>query len=122
MSTCFLMGSHVSPDAPSSLLAQPMELLLGRGKRRKAAPNQQSFEPLVTAPFVSVASRVVHVLRSIVTGRVASLRALFNRGGSRSQMVATFLAVLELIRAGRIEIDDQETLTVRRGRMKKQES
>lgn len=73
-------------------------------------------------PFVSVASRVVHVLRSIVTGRVASLRGLFNRGGSRSQTVATFLAVLELIRAGRIEIDDQETLTVRRGRMKKQES
>lgn len=106
----------------AALLAQAMELLLGRGKRRKAAPNQQSFEPLVTAPFVSVASRVVHVLRSIVTGRVARLRALFNRGGSRSQTVATFLAVLELIRAGRIEIDDQETLTVRRGRMKKQES
>ena len=106
----------------AGLLAQAMELLLGRGKRRKAAPSQQSFEPLVTAPFVSVASRVVHVLRSIVAGRVASLRGLFNRGGSRSQTVATFLAVLELIRAGRIEIDDQETLTVRRGRMKKQES
>lgn len=106
----------------ATLLAQAMELLLGRSRRRKAAPNQQSFEPLVTAPFVSVASRVVHVLRSIVTGRVAGLRGLFNRGGSRSQTVATFLAVLELIRAGRIEIDDQETLTVRRGRMKKQES
>ena len=106
----------------ATLLAQAMELLLGRSRRRKAAPNQQSFEPLVTAPFVSVASRVVHVLRSIVTGRVVSLRGLFNRGGSRSQTVATFLAVLELIRAGRIEIDDQETLTVRRGRMKKQES
>ena len=106
----------------ATLLAQAMELLLGRSRRRKAAPNQQSFEPLVTAPFVSVARRVVHVLRSIVTGRVASLRGLFNRGGSRSQTVATFLAVLELIRAGRIEIDDQETLTVRRGRMKKQES
>lgn len=106
----------------ATLLAQAMELLLGRSRRRKAAPNQQSFEPLVTAPFVSVASRVVHVLRSIVTGRAASLRGLFNRGGSRSQTVATFLAVLELIRAGRIEIDDQETLTVRRGRMKKQES
>ena len=90
----------------AGLLAQAMELLLGRGKRRKAAPSQQSFEPLVTAPFVSV----------------ASLRGLFNRGGSRSQTVATFLAVLELIRAGRIEIDEQETLTVRRGRMKKQES
>lgn len=105
----------------ATLLVQAMEVLLGRGKRRKPV-SQQSFEPLVTAPFVSVASRVVHVLRGIITGKVANLRALFTRGGSRSQTVATFLAVLELIRAGRIEIDEHETLTVRRGKVNKQES
>ncbi len=97
----------------ASLLAQAMELLLGRGKRRKQ-PTQQSFEPLVTAPFVSVASRVVHVLRGLVTGKVARLRALFARQDSRSQTVATFLAVLELIRAGRIQIDEEENLSLRR--------
>ncbi len=102
------------------LLAQAIEMLLGRGKRRKV-PTQQAFEPLVTAPFVSVASRVVHVLRSIVTGKAQKLRALFARQDTRSQTVATFLAVLELIRAGRITIDEQENLTIRRGKGRKQE-
>lgn len=102
------------------LLVQAIEMLLGRGKRRKV-PTQQAFEPLVTAPFVSVASRVVHVLRSIVTGKAQKLRALFARQDTRSQTVATFLAVLELIRAGRITIDEQENLTIRRGKGRKQE-
>ena len=34
----------------------------------------------------------------------------------RSETVATFLAVLELVRAGRITIADDETLAVRRGK------
>lgn len=102
------------------LLVQAIEMLLGRGKRRKM-PTQQTFEPLVTAPFVSVASRVVHVLRSIVTGKAEKLRTLFARQDTRSQTVATFLAVLELIRAGRITIDDQENLTIRRNKGRKQE-
>ena len=38
------------------------------------------------------------------------------QGGGRSQTVATFLAVLELVRAGRIAIADDESLTVRTGR------
>ena len=94
---------------------------MGRGLRR-AQPSQERFEPLVTAPFVSVASRVVHVLRSLVTGKVSRLRSLFSKQDSRSQTVATFLAVLELVRAGRVTIGDDETLSVRRGYAKTQES
>lgn len=99
----------------ASLLQQAWFGLMGRS-RRKAAPSAERFEPLVTAPFVSVASRVVHVLRGLVTGRVRQLRNLFSPSGSRSETVATFLAVLELVRAGRITIDDNETLAVRRGK------
>lgn len=103
------------------LLEQAWNALMGRGARR-LQPSQERFEPLVTAPFVSVASRVVHVLRSLVTGRVNKLRSLFPKYDSRSQTVATFLAVLELVRAGRVTIEDDETLSVRRGYAKKQES
>lgn len=39
-----------------SLLEQAWNSLMGRSQRRRA-PAQESFEPLVTAPFVSVASR-----------------------------------------------------------------
>ena len=103
------------------LLEQAWNALMGRGLRR-AQPSQERFEPLVTAPFVSVASRVVHVLRSLVTGKVSRLRSLFPKQDSRSQTVATFLAVLELVRAGRVTIGDDETLSVRRGYAKTQEN
>lgn len=103
------------------LLEQAWNALMGRGLRR-AQPSQERFEPLVTAPFVSVASRVVHVLRSLVTGKVSRLCSLFPKQDSRSQTVATFLAVLELVRAGRVTIGDDETLSVRRGYAKTQES
>lgn len=53
---------------------------------------------------------------------MSRLRSLFSKQDSRSQTVATFLAVLELVRAGRVTIGDDETLSVRRGYAKTQES
>ena len=97
------------------LLEEAYNALQGRS-RQKQPPRQEQFEPLTTAPFVSVTSRIIHVLRGLMTGRVRRLRLLFVKEGGRSQTVATFLAVLELVRAGRIAIADDESLTVRTGR------
>lgn len=97
------------------LLEEVYNALQGRS-RQKQPPRQEQFEPLTTAPFVSVTSRIIHVLRGLMTGRVRRLRQLFVKEGGRSQTVATFLAVLELVRAGRIAIADDESLTVRTGR------
>ena len=95
------------------LLEEAYNALQGRSKRREP-PRAEAFEPLTTAPFVSVTSRIIHVLRGLMTGKVQGLRQLFQKGGGRSQTVATFLAVLELMRAGRIEIGDDETMRVRK--------
>lgn len=97
------------------LLEEAYNALQGRS-RQKQPPRQEQFEPLTTAPFVSVTSRIIHVLRGLMTGRVRRLRQLFVKEGGRSQTVATFLAVLELVRAGRIAIADDESLTVHTGR------
>ena len=97
------------------LLEEAYNALQGRS-HQKQPPRQEQFEPLTTAPFVSVTSRIIHVLRGLMTGRVRRLRQLFVKEGGRSQTVATFLAVLELVRAGRIAIADDESLTVRTGR------
>ena len=97
------------------LLEEAYNALQGRS-RQKQPPRQEQCEPLTTAPFVSVTSRIIHVLRGLMTGRVRRLRQLFVKEGGRSQTVATFLAVLELVRAGRIAIADDESLTVRTGR------
>ena len=80
----------------------------------KLQPRPEQFEPLTTAPIVSVTSRIIHVLRGLMTGRVGRLRQLFSRDASRSQAVATFLAVLELVRAGRVSIGEDESLQVQK--------
>lgn len=101
------------------LLVDAWAALTGRA-RRMAPPRPEQFEPLVAAPFISVASRVVHVLRGLVTGRVQNLHQLFVRGESRSTTVATFLAVLELVRSGRLQIGADASLTMQRRARAKQ--
>ena len=108
---------HHSPQ----LLVQAWDALNGRGLRRRE-PDAERFEPIVAAPFVSVSSRVVYVLRNLVAGRVQRLQQLFRRGDSRSTTVATFLAVLELIRHGRLEVGAQNAaLTMNRSKIRTQE-
>ena len=55
-------------------------------------------------------------LRRMLGGTVAKMEQLFSRSQSRSTNVATFLALLELVRGGRIALDDRGTLTMLRTR------
>lgn len=117
---------EVEPDMTYRLHHDPLELerawnnLMGRSVR-KQQPEPERFEPLVTAPFVSVASRVIHLLRGLATGRIHRLEELFKDSRSRSETVATFLALLELVRAGRMTIEEDESLKVKRGKNPRQE-
>jgi segregation and condensation protein A len=88
---------------------------------RKRKPTQERFESLVTAPFVSVASRVSHMLRGLLHGSLRKVNQLFSREESRSTNVATFLALLELIRAGRIQVDENGTLNLDRSHNRRKE-
>lgn len=62
------------------LLEEAYNALQGRS-RQKQPPRQEQFEPLTTAPFVSVTSRIIHVLRGLMTGRVRRLRPAVRQGG-----------------------------------------
>lgn len=104
------MGRH-----PLSDLSAAFMVAMGRSTARRV-PKQEQFDELVAAPFVSVSSRVIHVLRGLVTGKVQKLKGLFAGARSRSETVATFLALLELVRGGRVEIDDEERLSVKKRR------
>lgn len=74
---------------------------VGRGMR-KQMPSAETFTPLVAKKIVSVSSKVVHVLRSIRKNTVVKFKSLFETAESRSELVATFLAVLELIKSNRL--------------------
>ena len=105
---------HHSPQ----LLADQWAALAGR-KPLRSAPTQAQFEPLVSAPQVSVSSRVVYILRRLLTGGTAKMNQLFSRRQSRGANVATFLALLELVRGGRVQLGDDGQLAVHRGRLER---
>jgi segregation and condensation protein A len=98
------------------VLADCWEGLMGRAPVRRM-PTQAVFEPLVTAPQVSVSSRVVYILRRLIAGGAARMNQLFARSQSRSTNVATFLALLELVRGGRVTLGPKGELTMQRGRL-----
>ena len=99
------------------ILADYWNALAGRTRLRRE-PTQQQFEPLVTAPMVSVTSRVVYILRSLISGAAARMGQLFSPRQSRSTNVATFLALLELVRGGRVTLGENGELTMQRARIK----
>lgn len=105
-------NTYTLHHAPQMLL-DCWESLAGRTKLQRQ-PTQQQFEPLVAAPQVSVNSRVVYILRQLLSGTAQRISQLFNRRQSRSANVATFLALLELVRGGRIQLGDRGELTMQR--------
>lgn len=111
-------AEYSRPQQPEKLV-QAWYSLMGRSLRKKK-PTQDRFEPLVTAPFVSVASRVAHMLRGMLKGTLRRMGELFSREESRSTNVATFLALLELVRAGRVKIDGDGALQIDRTRRHRQ--
>ena len=57
--------------------------------------------------IVSVASQAVFVLRRLWKGQLVTYQGLFAGKRDRSERVALFLAVLELIRSRRIRIEGE---------------
>lgn len=78
----------------------------GRG-RRKLPPSPQVFHNIVARKIVSVSSKIIFVLRRLRKGSTVSYRSLYENAQSKSDLVATFLAVLELIKGKRITVDGE---------------
>lgn len=74
--------------------------------KRRLPPPASAFSGVVGRPIVSVASRVVHILRELVRAGTRPVESLFLSARARSEAVATFLALLELIRSHKIGLVD----------------
>lgn len=72
--------------------------------QRKLPPPLDSFKVIVARKFVNVASKVSAVMKKLWSGRKVKFLRLFEDADSRSDMVATFLAVLELAKTKKIKI------------------
>ena len=84
----------------------------GKGERRLPPP-KAAFDPIVAGPMISVSSRIFSVLRRLRRAGAAQLLDFFDPALGRSGMVATFLALLELMKAGKVAFSaDNSSLTL----------
>ena len=112
----------VSPDLtyrrvhPPEVMREAYMAAAGRGKRRLPPP-AQAFSGIVSRKIVSVSSKIMFVLRRLYKNerKQTSYNALFQSAQSKSELVATFLALLELIKGHRIRVDgegDEQTVSM----------
>lgn len=80
---------------------------VGRGKR-KLPPPFEAFTAIVTKKIVSVSSRVSGIFSRLKSASEHRFHSFFYDAKSRSEMVATFLAMLELIKANKIRVSDDK--------------
>lgn len=73
---------------------------------RRMPPPLESFTGIVGHKIVSVTSRVSNILRQLIKRGRISFRELMYSQRSRSEVVAAFLAVLELSKVKRITLED----------------
>lgn len=89
---------------------------VGRGQRRLPPP-VTPFTKIVAKKIVAVSTKIVFVMRNLIRGGSKKVRHLYKSASDRSELVATFLAVLELCKANRVEIsgdgDDMEIKLIR---------
>lgn len=91
---------------PIRVLCDAYRDAVGRGKRRLPPP-VGAFSGIVARRVVSVKSRIVYLMKHLYRNGKASYDALFESSSDRSELVATFLAVLELIKAKRITLEGE---------------
>ncbi|MBE6878493.1 MAG: segregation/condensation protein A [Ruminococcaceae bacterium] len=96
---------------PVSDLVKAYEVLDDKSIRR-APPKKEKFEPIVSAPIVSVQTKIFSVLKNLMKNRIQSLQSAFDAAKGKSDAIATFMAILELIRAHRISIDEDENMVL----------
>lgn len=111
---CFVRSpSPVEHDETYALYHERAEIFYaylaakGRAKRRLPPP-VSAFRGVVGKRIVSVVSRVVHIVKRLMREGSRPLPSLFEDARYRSEAVATFLAVLELVKSNRIYIDEAE--------------
>lgn len=74
---------------------------------RKREPDAQELASRIAPARVSVPTRIVYILKGLRSGTIDDIGGMFRNSRSISEAVATFLALLELIKAGRVAVDGE---------------
>ena len=88
-------------------LADAFNSILQR-RIRKAKPEKRAFYQIVGREKVSVDAMAARIRVTLKNKRRVTFSSLFSEQASRPELIATFLAVLEMIKANRIRADYDE--------------
>lgn len=79
-------------------------------KSRNSKPLKADlFEPIVSKKIVSVTSKIIYILKKLHLSGEFDMNRLYDGITDKSEQVATFLAVLELTKSGRIFLNDDNS-------------
>ena len=78
---------------------------IGKDKRNLPPPIE-SFSQIVSRKIVSVFSKAVAVLRKLYKSNETEYNSFFENTASKSDKVATYLAIMELIKGKKVVISD----------------
>lgn len=98
---------HFAPDMTYTRLHEPFELLkpylaaIGRG-RRNLPPPIEAFSGIVAHKIVPIRERVEFIMDKLFKTKKRRFRSFFEKAESRSEIVATFLALLSLTKDKKI--------------------
>ncbi|MBQ7596470.1 MAG: segregation/condensation protein A, partial [Clostridia bacterium] len=99
----------IPPDMKYKRLHEPIELFraylsaVGRGKRNLPPPIE-AFTSIVAHKIVPIASRVKYIMTKLFKQKKQKFNDFFVTSQSRSEMVATFLALLSLTKDKKITV------------------
>ncbi len=105
---------------PKNVMFESYIAAVGRGQRR-LPPSTAPFTKIVAKKIVAVSTKIVFVIRNLWKGGSRKLSDLYKGSKSRSEMVATFLAVLELCKANRVKVEgdgESQEITLIKGHKK----
>ncbi|MGN0607543.1 MAG: segregation and condensation protein A [Oscillospiraceae bacterium] len=122
---CFIGNEIFSPpqikqetDSTYNVRHNPDELLKAlqnmavrniKAEKKNMPVFNEKLHTIVKGRMVSVMSKVVHILRQLYSKGIMDMNSLYKGMTDRSERVATFLAVLELTKSGRIILNDDNT-------------
>lgn len=88
-------------------LAEAYRRAIGNGKRFRP-PSMEKISALVARKVVTVTSQIIRVIKRLRTDGAVRYDQMFSKEQEKTEMIATFLAVLELIKGRRIRMEETE--------------
>ena len=90
------------------LLQRAMRSLLEARSKQKAPEENTLIRPIIKRKVVPVSAKIISVMKYLIRHGKTHFDTFFENAATRSELVSTFMAILELVKANRVTIYETE--------------